>query len=98
MYVISIPVTIIGFSNMQFNPEEANPESILGFMTIYMALTWFAMLYLTVLQHIGISLQYFSLVEMKEAKGLMEKIASIQSDDSIESHLKTGDSEEDERY
>lgn len=95
--VISIPISMMSIGET-FSNEGQISSSLIDLMSIFSGFTTFASILLSVIPMIAISFQYFNLTELKEAKGLMEKIASIKEDESAFSQFKTGDKEDDERY
>ena len=77
-YVFLIPYYIVIFtSTMHQVSHEAytGPSDTMLLVTkIFFGLYYLAQILITTLPHIGVSFQYFNLVEMKEARGLMSDI------------------------
>ncbi len=73
-YVILIVSSLHSVSDNNFN----GPSGIMGIIVIVlMTLYYLSQMVLTCLPNIGLAFQYFNLVEMKEAKGLMSQIDSL---------------------
>lgn len=80
-YIPIIPVYVImgvtAFHNVS-NDATANPMQGMGtLMAVFMSLYYTIQLILSALPNIGIAFQYFNLVEMKEARGLMSSIETF---------------------
>ena len=80
-YVFMIPYYAITFATMFHDVSERTMEAPAQGYTI-LTLVFFTLYYMVQmllysLPNVGIAFQYFNLVELKEAKGLMEKINSM---------------------
>ncbi|HTF16457.1 MAG TPA: hypothetical protein VK658_00220 [Chryseolinea sp.] len=80
-YIPMLPLYVImgvsALHNVSADPS-ANPlEGMSTLTTILMGLYYMIQLLLSALPNVGIAFQYFNLVEMKEAKGLMSSIDSF---------------------
>lgn len=80
-YIPVIPVYVImgvtAFHNVS-NDATANPMEGMGTLVmVFMSLYYTIQLILSALPNIGIAFQYFNLVEMKEARGLMSSIETF---------------------
>jgi putative exporter of polyketide antibiotics len=80
-YIFMIPYYIVIFSTAmhQTNPETfTGPSETLMLVTkLFFGLYYFAQILLSVLPNVGIAFQYFNLVELKEAKGLMKDLENF---------------------
>jgi hypothetical protein len=80
-YIFLIPYYVVIFSTAlhQTTPETfTGPSETLMLTTkIFFGLYYFAQILLSTLPNVGIAFQYFNLVEMKEAKGLMKDLESF---------------------
>jgi hypothetical protein len=94
-YIFLIPFYIVVFlSSMHGADFESLTENLPIIMSIFLTLYLVAQMILSILPQLGLVFQYFNLVEMKEAKGLMSRIdtlgsyptASNQSTDSEETY------------
>ena len=101
-YLVNIPMFILGMGSFMFDPESIDPNdpsAIFSAMAILYGVNIFLRFFLQIIPTLAVSFQYFNLVELKEAKGLMSEISQM---DSNEDHnggtLKTGDHEADEDY
>ncbi|MEJ0057380.1 MAG: hypothetical protein WDN75_18020 [Bacteroidota bacterium] len=77
-YIFLIPAYVIMFINSLHSINESNfngPSGVMGATSmVFMTLYFLCQLVLACLPIIGLAFQYFNLVEMKEAKGLMSEI------------------------
>ncbi len=77
-YIFLIPYYIITLTSALHNvsPDSfSEPSSTAAlWSTVFFALYYLAQIFLYTLPHVGIAFQYFNLVELKEAKGLMKDI------------------------
>ena len=99
----SLPALLLGMGNELFStdfPENEQLSSIITVMGVFYGINIFMNIYLRVIQILAVSFQYFNLVELKEAKGLMSEISSIDPDQESRQGkgLSSGDSEEDEDF
>ncbi len=78
-YVFSIPASILqGVSILHtVKPEGTNSTSTETIILVLNSLAYITQLLLYLLPNVGLAFQYFNLVEMKEAKGLMGQIDSL---------------------
>lgn len=80
-YVFLIPWYVVTFISALHNTSETTlqePSTSWEMMTIVLfTLYYLAQMVLATLPNIGIAFQYFNLVELKEAKGLLNKINTI---------------------
>lgn len=80
-YIPMIPFYVILFTQSLHSVETqsiADPTATLGvWTTVFFTLYYLIQMILSTLPHIGIAFQYFNLVEMKEARGLMGEIESM---------------------
>jgi len=81
MYIPAIPFYIVLFVNALHNtnvsPNDVTSSSGQIWITIFIAIYYLLQMLLNTLPNIGIAFQYFNLVELKEAKGLMNEIESF---------------------
>lgn len=101
-YLVNIPMFILGMGSVMFDPEAIDPNdpsALFSAMGVLYGVNIFLRFFLQVIPTLAVSFQYFNLVEIKEAKGLMSEISEMDSDQN-QSHsgMKTGDHEEDEDY
>jgi hypothetical protein len=77
-YIFLIPAYVILFINSLHSINENNfngPSGIMGATSmVFMTLYFLCQMVLACLPTLGLTFQYFNLVEMKEAKGLMSQI------------------------
>jgi hypothetical protein len=80
-YVFTLPAGIIGVIGAAHRVQEKTTEQGVIPMISYVlyALGYIVQMLLYTLPNLGIAFQYFNLVELKEAKGLMDKIDSMGS-------------------
>ena len=87
-YIFLIPYYIIIFTSAlhSVSPDSfAEPSSTSVLMsTVFFALYYLAQVFLYTLPNVGIAFQYFNLVELKEAKGLMRQIEDIGQTNSAQ--------------
>jgi hypothetical protein len=80
-YIPLIPFYIVLFMNslhnVNANSFESPSNSMQLWTTIFFAAYYLLQMLLNTLPNIGIAFQYFNLVELKEAKGLMNEIESF---------------------
>ncbi len=80
-YVFSIPASILQGVSMlhQVKPDAFNESSGITESIVFIlnALAYITQLLLYLLPNVGLAFQYFNLVEMKEAKGLMGQINTL---------------------
>lgn len=85
-YIFIIPYYVVLFTNTLHSVSTGTAvEPSEGFKTwtiIFFTLYYMAQMFLYALPNVGIAFQYFNLVELKESRGLMEKINSMGSSDS----------------
>lgn len=83
-YVFIIPYYAVLFTNSLHSVSTgtvAEPTSSLKIWTIvFFTLYYMAQMLMYALPNVGIAFQYFNLVELKEAKGLMKQIENIGQD------------------
>jgi len=81
MYIPAIPFYIVMFVNAlhstSVDPSEVSSSSGQIWITIFFAFYYLLQMLLNTLPNIGIAFQYFNLVELKEAKGLMNEIENF---------------------
>lgn len=80
-YIFSIPWYVVGLTSAlhttsvdTFQEPSSTWQTM---MIIFFAMYYLAQMILAALPNIGIAFQYFNLVELKEAKGLMNQIESL---------------------
>jgi hypothetical protein len=77
-YIFLIPYYIFIFTTAMHQTSvetfAAPSDTLLLIVKIFFGLYYLAQIFITTLPHIGVSFQYFNLVEMKEARGLMSDI------------------------
>ena len=80
-YVFSIPASILQGISMLHNVKSGDlnaPSGIIGTIVFVLhSLAYISQLLLYLLPTVGLAFQYFNLVEIKEAKGLMSDIESF---------------------
>ncbi|HEY8402525.1 MAG TPA: hypothetical protein VIK89_14755, partial [Cytophagaceae bacterium] len=81
LYAFSLPITILTavIGSMTMNMEQGATIFTTVWSAVYMLMSTFTY----ALPIIAVCFQYFNLVEMKESKGLMERIESIGTDTSV---------------
>lgn len=85
-YIFIIPYYVVLFTNTLHSVSTGTAvEPSEGFKTwtiVFFTLYYMAQMFLYALPNVGIAFQYFNLVELKESRGLMEKINAMGSSDS----------------
>jgi len=78
-YILMIPWSVMSWTTALHDiSSDPNPEPSSSFLSIaFLTLVYLAQMFLGALPNIGIAFQYFNLVEMKEAKGLLGKIDTL---------------------
>ncbi len=74
MYVSTLISTLHNISGNQFTEPSSGSQI---FTIVSFALYYLAQMFLSSLPNIGIAFQYFNLVELKEAKGLLSQLETI---------------------
>ncbi len=80
-YIFLIPYYIIIFTSSMHSVSTGNPmefsDSMKIWTMVFFTLYYMAQMILYALPNVGIAFQYFNLVELKEARGLMSKIENL---------------------
>ncbi len=80
-YIFMVPYYIILFTSSLHSASTGNPleftDSMKIWSMVFITLYYMAQMLLYSLPNVGIAFQYFNLVELKEARGLMNKIETI---------------------
>lgn len=80
-YIFIIPYYVIIFTSSLHSAQSGSPlefsDSMKIWTTVFFTLYYMAQMLLYALPNVGIAFQYFNLVELKEARGLMSQIDTL---------------------